>query len=88
MRFLAPALVLFLFLLPASTQAQSPSAAPAPDAKTAAFTQKLLSAMSHRDMDALAAMFSFPASVHSGSIGAAHRQRRGADEGVRHGVHA
>jgi hypothetical protein len=38
------------------------------EGKAVAFTQRLLSAVSHRDIDALAAMFRFPVTVHAGSI--------------------
>lgn len=51
----------------ASIDAQSP-ATTAPEGKTTTFTQRLLSAMAHRDVDALASMFKFPASVRSGGI--------------------
>jgi hypothetical protein len=64
---LSPPALLAVLLATTSIHAQSPGT-PAPDAKVAAFTQRLLSAMGHRDVDALAAMFKFPTSVHSGSI--------------------
>ena len=47
-------------------QAQSPSDNPEVAART--LTQRMLSAMSHRDVDALAAMFKFPVSVRSGGV--------------------
>src|SRR3954463_7563375 len=65
MRLLAIALVIAVSA--ASIDAQSPATA-TPDGKIAAFTQRFLSAMAHRDVDALAAMFKFPASVRSGGI--------------------
>jgi len=65
MRLLPIALVIAFSA--ASLDAQSP-ATPASEGKTAAFTQRLLSAMAHRDVDALGAMFKFPASVRAGGI--------------------
>jgi hypothetical protein len=59
--------VLILILAAASLKAQSP-----PDnsveGKAAAFTGRLLSAISHRDMNALVSMIRFPVTVHSGEI--------------------
>ena len=65
MRLLLTALLIALSA--GSIDAQSPVTT-APEAKTTAFTQRLLSAIAHRDVDALASMFKFPASVHSGSV--------------------
>jgi hypothetical protein len=65
MRLLPIALVFALSV--ASIDAQSPTTT-APEGKTTAFTQRLLAAMAHRDIDALASMFKFPASVRSGGI--------------------
>ncbi len=65
MRRLSPAFLIVCFA--ASIQAQSTSSNAA-DPKTAAFTQRLLSAIGHRDVDALAAMFKFPAAVHAGAV--------------------
>jgi hypothetical protein len=50
----------------ASLLAQSPPGQP--DQKAAAFTQRVLDAMGQRDVDALAAMFRFPATVQAGSL--------------------
>lgn len=63
---LLPAALLFAFSA-GSIAAQSPATA-TPEAKAAAFAQRLLSAMSYRDIEALATMFRFPMTVHSGGI--------------------
>ena len=59
-------LALILALAIARTGAQS--SPDSPEGKTSMFAQQLLRAMSHRDIDALAAMMHFPVSVHAGSV--------------------
>lgn len=56
-------------LTAASLSAQSqPPADSSAEGKAVAFTQRLLSAVSHRDIDALTAMFRFPVTVHAGGV--------------------
>jgi hypothetical protein len=64
-RSLLPAVL--ALLIAASSFAQSPAESAA-QGKAVAFTQRLLSAVSHRDIDALAAMLRFPLTVHAGSV--------------------
>lgn len=61
-----PCFIIATLCLASPSAAQSGTGTPA--AKTAAFTQRLLAAIGHRDVDALAGMFTFPATVRSGSI--------------------
>jgi len=65
MRFLRTAIVIALSA--ASIDAQSP-ATNTPEGKAVVFTQRLLSAMSRRDVEALATMFRFPVTVHAGGV--------------------
>jgi hypothetical protein len=60
-------LALVAALIAARSFAQTPAESSA-EGKAVAFTQRLLSAVSHRDLDALAAMFRFPLTVHAGSV--------------------
>jgi hypothetical protein len=66
MRAFVIALGLVALSSPFALQAQSPTDNPEAAART--LTQRLLSAMSHRDFDALAALFRFPASVRAGGV--------------------
>jgi len=61
-----PCVIILTLALAAPIAAQSGTGTP--DAKTVAFTQRLLAAIGHRDVEALAGMFTFPATVRSGSI--------------------
>jgi len=63
-----PTLLALVAALSAATLfAQSPADSSA-EGKAVAFTQRLLSAVSHRDLAALTAMFRFPVTVHAGSV--------------------
>jgi hypothetical protein len=62
-----PSLALVIALSTGSIYAQSPATS-TPEGKAVAFTQRLLSAMSRRDVDTLAGMFRFPVTVHTGSV--------------------
>jgi len=59
--------VLLISWSAASAGAQPPSAS-APEGKAVAFAQRLLSAMSHRDVETLASLFRFPVTVRAGGV--------------------